>query len=69
MEDFNIQEHTHDGINTKKLSPKNFEGFPIYTAVPTHNTLEGTIVLTNVSSVYNLYAMIDGTWRNLTGNI
>ena len=57
--------HTHDDINSQKIVT---DVLKVYTATPIHNAPEGTTVLTSISSVYNLWAMIGGTWQNLTGN-
>ena len=66
MAEFEIQEHTHDGLNTKKLDPRNFIGFPILTSVPTHQALEGTQVIVNSGGV-SLYMMVGGTWTEVGG--
>jgi len=42
-----LQQHRHNGIDSPKLDPKNFKGFPIFTTAPTHNAQEGTIILAN----------------------
>lgn len=53
----------------RKLDLINYQTtLTIYTATPTHSAPTGTQVLTNISDVYNLWAMIDGSWRNLTNN-
>ena len=66
MPDFRIEDHNHDGINTRKLKPINLEGFPILTSVPTYNALEGTQVIVNDGSV-SLYVMVSGTWTQIGG--
>jgi len=60
----NVKLHRHDGVDNARLNPKDFEGFPIYTAVPTHNALEGTQVIVNDGTV-SLYVMVGGTWTQI----
>ena len=61
-----LDQHEHTGIGTKRLNPKFFLGFPIFTATPTHNAEEGTILLANESGTYKLYAFINGGWSGVT---
>lgn len=61
-----VQQHEHSGLDSKKIDPKNFKGFPIFTTAPTHNAQEGTILLANESGTYKLYAYINGGWRTTT---
>ena len=61
-----LEQHRHNGIDSPKLDPKNFKGFPIFTSAPTHTALEGTIILANESGTYKLYAFINGAWRTTT---
>lgn len=58
--------HKHNGIDSPRLNPKDFEGFPIYTTTVTHNAKEGTIVLENVSGTKKLCAYIGGGWVKIT---
>ena len=60
-----LEQHRHNGIDSPKLDPKNFKGFPIFTSAPTHNAQEGTIILANESGTYYLYAFIDGAWQKV----
>jgi hypothetical protein len=67
MEQFSeLSSHKHTGLDAPRLNPKYFLGFPIFTAAPTHNALEGTIILANESGTYKLYAFINGGWRTTT---
>lgn len=58
--------HTHDGINTPKIDPKDLKGFRIFTAAPTYEAEEGTIVLALISGTYYLYARINKLWKKCT---
>jgi len=63
-----IPYHKHTGNDAPQIDPKDQNKLPIWASPPTHNTQEGKYVLVNESGVYNLYAFIDGDWRNLTNN-
>lgn len=56
--------HRHNGVDAPKLKPNDsLEGFPIFTAVPTHEATQGTIVLyDNGTDARGIYAMLGGTW-------
>lgn len=59
-----MENHTHNGVDSPQLEPSEaLIGFQIFTAVPTHDAPEGTIVLYNLSGVYRLYARIGKAWR------
>lgn len=61
-----IQTHTHNGFDSPKIDPQNLTGFPIFTAVPTHNAPEGTIVLRwDGSTTYEIYARINKSWKKV----
>lgn len=60
-----LEQHRHNGIDSPKLDPKNFKGFPIFTTAPTHKPLEGTILLANESGTYYLYAFINKAWKKI----
>lgn len=67
MEPIPFHKHTgNDG--SPQIDPVNLLGFPIFTAVPTHTALEGTIVLviiTGTPNTYFIYTMLEGTWRGV----
>lgn len=60
-----IDYHTHDGVSTPRLYPKDLLGFPIFSAIPTHKAEEGTIILAVDSGNYYIYAMIERVWRGV----
>lgn len=60
-----LEQHRHNGIDSPKLDPKNFKGFPVFTTAPTHNAQEGTILLANEAGTYYLYAFINSAWRKV----
>lgn len=70
MSDFNKDNviHTHNGVGSPRLDPRYFLGFQVLDATPTHDALNGTIVYTAISGVYNQWLFADGLWQNLTGN-
>ena len=59
-----LQTHTHNGFDSPKIDPRNLTGFPITTAVPTHEAQEGTIILRwDGSTTYELYVRINKSWK------
>jgi len=62
-----LEKHIHNGIDSSKLSPKNLLGFPIFSTVPTHKDLEGSIVISTYGGNVNLYVMQNETW-NIIGS-
>lgn len=61
-----FENHQHTGIDGKRIEAQNLLGFPIFTSAPTHDAIEGTILLANESGTYKLYAYINGGWRSVT---
>lgn len=58
-----IENHTHNGVNSRKINPKDLLGFPVFSATPTHSAKQGTIVLVdNGTDTRKICAMIGGTW-------
>lgn len=68
--DFNF--HEHNGIDSKKLNPRNFLGFPVFrvadaTVAPTDAAQEGMFrFYYDTVPVYRLWARINKGWRYLT---
>lgn len=60
--------HKHSGLDGPQLEPQDQNRLPVWNSVPTYKVEDGRCVLVNKSGVYNLYAYIDGGWRNLTNN-
>lgn len=58
-----IPSHTHNGIDTVKLNPRDFLGFPIISAVPTDSALEGTIRIYSSGGTYRLYVRVNNLWK------
>lgn len=55
--------HTHNGIDSPKVNAKSLLGFPIFSDTPTHNALQGTIVLVdNLTDTRKICVMLNGTW-------
>ena len=62
-----LQNHTHDGVNSLQLDPRNFLGVQVTNVVPTGAALGGTWMFYDNGSDQALYAMLGGNWVNLTG--
>lgn len=60
-----ILEHTHNGINSQRLYPKDFYGFPIYDAIPTHKAEEGTQIYVIAGGIKYLYVMLNRVWTRM----
>lgn len=54
--------HLHNGIDSPRVFPVNFQGFPIRTVVPTDTPPNGTIVLFDDGMDRKLYAFISNVW-------
>ena len=52
-----------DGVDKPNLDPRNFLGFPIFDAVPTHEDLEGKLVAMDDGTTRRLYIFLSGAWR------
>lgn len=58
-----IENHTHNGVNSSKIRAKDLTGFPVFLATPTHKAKQGTIVLVdNGTDTREICAMLGGTW-------
>ena len=61
-----IQSHTHNGFDSPRISPQNLLGFPTFTAVPTHDAPEGSILLRwDGSTTYELYSRLNRSWKKI----
>lgn len=59
----NVGFHTHDGVDSPKLEPRNLLGFPVQVAAPTHVGKEGEVLYMNdKSSVRRQYVYLNGNW-------
>ena len=61
-----IEPHTHDGINSPPIDPKDLLGFPIAVTAPTDAAQNGTIRLALISGTYYLYARINSVWKKVS---
>lgn len=61
-----IKYHIHNGIDSPKINPANFMGFPVRTATPTDSPPDGTIVLSNISGTRKIWARINNVWYSAT---
>lgn len=67
QDDPNVQEHTHDGINSDVLSADQINRIPVVSTVPSDPATEGTMyAYDDESSTRTLYIMMNGTWRSVT---
>lgn len=61
-----LKYHTHDGINSPKIYPRDLNGFPVYSSVPTHDAPEGTIVAYwDGSTTYKIYIRLNKSWKSV----
>ncbi len=64
-----VQDHDHDNLNSARLNPKNFKGFPILSSLPTDPSLEGKLVgYDNGTDTREIYMMMNGVWRSATSS-
>lgn len=64
-----LTSHQHTGIDSAKLNPANFLGFPLFRSLPTHVAPEGTMLLYwDGMATYRIYVRINQLWKyvNLT---
>lgn len=61
-----IQSHGHTGTDCQRIDPKDLLGFPVISAVPTDNAINGTIRAYRSGATYRLYIRINNTWRYAT---
>jgi hypothetical protein len=59
-----IEQHNHDGINSERLDPRHFRGFPTTTDVPTHPAEIGTLIFNTSNN--RLYIRTASAWRYIT---
>jgi hypothetical protein len=58
--------HTHDGVNSLQLYPRYFHGVQVTDIVPTAPAEGGTWMFFNDGTHPRMYAMLGGSWVNLT---
>jgi len=62
--------HTHDGIDQPRLFPKDFHGFPLFDAAPTHTAEEGTFIFAQFGGFIYMYLMLNKVWNLMAvGNV
>ena len=54
--------HTHNGVGSPKINPRDLKGFPVFTSNPTHTAPQGTIVLVDTGAVRKICTMLGGVW-------
>lgn len=62
----NVPNHTHNGIDSQPIDPKDLLPFPVWSTVPTFNAPNGTIVLYSSGGTYKIYARLANGWRSGT---
>lgn len=61
-----IENHEHTGLDSRKIAPRNLQGFPVFLSAPTHKAPQGTIVLYDDGSANRgIYVMLGGTWYSV----
>ena len=68
MDTFNeLESHTHNGQDSKRLNPATFMGFPVIKSEAkfTHKSVEGKIAIRWKTSdnTYYLASYVNGDWR------
>lgn len=63
LEASSMVSHRHTGIDAPKIYPRDFEGFPVFTAAPTYVGKQGEIVLLdNGTDTRAIYVYLGGVW-------